>query len=253
MRRTLVFVAAVSSALLFMAGAAVADNYASGNKHFAKHARLAHGLGFKQQSASHGDYSLLFDFSTGMPVPVQTTDLVDCSALQQGVVLQIRGTFDFYDGICDDFDGPQCGNKLIYVAEYCQGVKAFDVAGRIRSDFGRHAVRICYDPNETGRCTSFNEIARGFLTAQDQALIIDEDVPGAIRQIGVRTITKSRPFRFDGKRVRIARVGSFMNVIADVPPFPFLPPDFTAPPVPGRCNGLNIPCGFAATGVGIGR
>ena len=66
------------------------------------------------------------------------------------------------------------------------------------------------------------------------------------REIGIRTLTDSRPFRFEGRTVRIPRNGTLVNVLLDLPPgFP------NTPITPDAC--IGGPCGFAASGVSVGR
>ncbi len=244
MRRILVLIAAASGWLLLGAGASVASDAESTVNAAAERFHWGFGLSVKQQTVSHGDYSLLVD-SNGIPVPV--TDLVDCSALPLPFILQIRGAFDFYAGVCDDAGGPGCDGKLIYVGESCLAELAAntETVGRITSSFGRVQLRICYDANEDGQCTASESVATGVVTMPLQGFLLDGQFQGPTRQIGVRTIETSRPFRLNGRRVRIPRNGTHVNVLIDVPPGP---PDL--PATPETCVGGV--CGFVESGVSIG-
>lgn len=245
MRRKTLPVAAISSWLMLAANLTVAGDDESGAQLAANSVHSAHGIGIKQQSLSHGDLSILVD-NLGIPVPV--TDLVNCSALPLPVVLRIRGTFDFYDGICDDSAEPRCDAKLIYRSELCLGefLAQSELVGRISSDFGRAKTRICYDQDGDGECLASEKVAGGFVTIQDQGFVIDGEIQAPAREIAVRTITKSRPFHFNHKRVRIRRNGTLVNILLD------LPPGFPETPItPQTC--LGDACGFAASGVSIGR
>ena len=245
MRTRLALIAAVTSCLMMAASAALADDDRSETEYWKGRGHSSFALGIKQQSLSHGDFFILID-NLGAPIPA--TDLVDCSAFPAPVVLRIRGTFDFYDGICDDSAGPSCDGRLIYRTELCAAefLAQQDTVGRIFNDFGRAKTRICYDADRDGECVASEKVAAGFVTIQDQGVVIDGAVQAPAREIAVRTITQSRPFRFNHKRVRIPRNGSLVNVLLDLPPgFP------ETPIVPALCPGGA--CGFAASGVSIGR
>ncbi len=243
--KRLVLIGAVTSCLLLAANVTFAGDDEFEAEHSGNKDQSVYGFGIKQQSLSHGDFFVLFD-NLGMPVPA--TDLVNCSALPVPVVLRVRGTFDFYDGICDDSAGPACDGKLIYRTEFCvaEFLAQGKTVGRIFSDFGRAKTRICYDFDGDGECLATEKVAEGFVTIQDQGFVIDGAVQAPAREIAIRTITTSRPFRFNRSVVRIPRNGTLVNVLLD------LPPGFPATPItPGSCSGE--PCGFAASGVSVGR
>ena len=241
MRKAQLVLAAIFASLAFGGSAAWADDDGE-DRQSRERGRMTRWLDMQQLTASHGDYSVLIDFTTG--IPISETDLVSCTPPTP--VLQIRGTFDYFAGICDDLTEPECGDNLIYVSEVCFGPPEGQLVGRIRSDFTRRPVRICYDPTFTGQCTEENQVAIGFLTAQQQGLIPDglETTPvvGPAREIGVRTITWSRRFWFNGEFQRIPRIGSHVDVLFDLPGIE-----------PGGCDALFTPCGFAETGVAVSR
>ncbi len=246
MRKMLILTAAAVS-LLLASSATVAGDEESGDKFSADWGRSAVGFGIRQQSLSHGDFFVLLD---EFRRPIPETDLVNCSALPAPVVLRIRGTFDFYDGVCDDSAGPGCGGKLIYRTELCvaEFLAQADISGRIFSDFGRARTRICYDQDGDGECAASEKVAAGFVTIQDQGFFINGEVQAPAREVAVRTITHSRPFRFNHRWVRIRRNGTLVNVLLD------LPPGFPDPQVPitsETCLGEGA-CGFAASGVSVG-
>lgn len=238
MKRFLAFLVVITASFFLIAGPSSADDADDGfglrqNKH-------AGWLDLQQQTASHGSYAIAFDYSIGAPSPVG--DFVDCTGTPSEIVLQVRGTFDFFAGICDDFGGPPCENRLIYVTESCEGVTDGEQVYRIRADFARSEIHICYDKNLDGICGEFEEVATGIVTAQNQGLVVDGFIQAPARQFGVRTILKSKPFRFNGKRVRIPRTGTHVNVLFDMPEF-----------VAEGCDAVFTPCGFAESGVGIRR
>lgn len=233
------FPLAVLSVLFFLIGApSVADHDDETINFGAK--KHWNWIGFKQHTASHGSYAIAFDYSVGAPSP--RGDFIDCTGQPSEVVLQVRGTFDFYAGICDDFGGPPCDNKLIYVNESCEGVTDGEQVYRIRADFDRSEVFICYDENLDGICSEFEVVASGVKTAQSQGFVVEGIIQAPARQYGVRKILKSKPFRFNGKWVRIPRTGTHVNILFDMPDF-----------VPEGCDAVFTPCGFAESGVGIGR
>jgi hypothetical protein len=238
MRRVPVVLAVISAFLFFIAAPSIADDNEKGiNLGQHKHPSW---LSLRQQTASHGSYAIAFDYSIGAPSP--RGDFIDCTGQPSEVVLQVRGTFDFYAGICDDFAGPSCDNRLIYVNESCEGVTDGEQVYRIRADFSRSEVFICFDEDFDGICSDFEVVATGVKTAQSQGFVVEGVIQAPARQYGVRTILKSKPFRFNGSWVRIPRTGTHVNVLFDMPEF-----------VPEGCDAVFTPCGFAESGVGIGR
>ena len=239
MKRVLIILASLLALLFIGMDVATADDADDAVAQSAsKFGRPFHWLGLQQETASHGSYSIVIDYSIPGPSPIGT--LINCTGQPSEIVLQVRGTFDFFAGICDDFDGPPCDNKLIYVTEGCEGVTDGEQVYRIRSDFARSKMRICYDEYLTGQCNELEEVARGYVTAQNQGLVVDGVIQAPARQFGVRTITDSKWFRFDGRWVRIPRTGIHVNVLFDMPE-------------PDGCDAILNPCGFAESGVGIRR
>ncbi|MDJ0911874.1 MAG: hypothetical protein QNI99_22010 [Woeseiaceae bacterium] len=240
MRKAPLVLTAIFASLVLGGNAAWADDDGE-DKQSCKRNQVTRWFDVQQLTMSHGEYSLLIDPATG--APVLETDLITCTP---NPVFQVRGTFDYFAGICDDLAGPECGDNLIYVSEFCFGPTEGQLVGRIRSDFGRRPVRICYDPTFTGQCTTENQVAIGFVTSQNQGFIPDgletSPVVGPAREIGVRTITWSRRFWFNGEFERIPRIGSQVNVLFDLPGIE-----------PGGCDAVLAPCGFAESGVAARR
>ena len=137
MRKAMLILAAIFASLVLGGSNAWADDDGEDRERW-KHSRVTRWLTMEQLTASHGDYSVLIDFTTGLPI--SETDLVSCTPPTP--VLQIRGTFDYYAGICDDLAEPECGDNLIFVSEVCFGPTVGQLVGRIRSDLTRRPVRI---------------------------------------------------------------------------------------------------------------
>ena len=113
---------------------------------------------------------------------------------------------------------------------------------RIGAEFMRLDIYICYDEDLDATCSPFEVVASGELTAHFQAVVVDALVQPPARFVGVRKILHSKPFRFNGRWVRIPRAGTQINTLLDSPA-----------PVPNGCDAVQNPCGYVASGIGIRR
>ena len=240
MRKALLVLSAIFASLALGGSYAWADDDGIGAQRWGD-SRFSRWLDIQALTSSHGDYAVLFDPASG--VPAVESDLITCAP---DLVARVRGTFDYFAGICDDLAGPECGENLIYVSDFCLGPTEGQLVGRIRSDINRRPVRICYDPTFTGQCSMENQVAIGFVTSQNQGFVPDgletTPVAGPAREVGVRTITWSRRFWFNGEFHRIPRIGSQINVLFDLPGGE-----------PDGCDAIFVPCGFAESGVAVSR
>ena len=189
------------------------------------------------RSVSHGTFELPLLLVTPAGER-QIGELVTCEP-PTPLLLRFSTTFDRYERVCDDLGSTPCDGRLVGTTEFCVGTADESQSGLIRGAYGNSSrTRICWDPSATGQCSVEYEVATGeAVGSQIQELV---DAPSA-RSIGVARVVSSKPFRVDGRTVKISQATSkFDNLFetehADPAPFPCFFPE----PLRTRPDGCGI-------------
>lgn len=142
-------------------------------------------------------------------------ELQDCNAPPPGGVprLVIRSTYAKLAGVCDDQSERPCAGRITRLFERCIADDVnYPLAGGGLTNYIRAKIRICFDESAQGNCDDVDEVASGVALAfipNDFFNNLSDDDPATFDAANISTnrdiIRKSKPFRLDGKRVRVPR------------------------------------------------
>ena len=134
--------------------------------------------------------------------------LVDCSAsTPTRLPLRTTLTYGAVPGVCDDLGDVPCGGRIVAQMERCVDANLPLAAGGLAGGYSRSPIRFCYLEDASTPCDEASVVAEGSWVGAGRGAATDttplEATPlEATAQLKIAT---ARPFRIDGREVRIRR------------------------------------------------